>query len=1304
MQRFTLSILTLVMAFGLTAAAGAQPPRGDELEIPDLDSFTAPDGTRVVRISPIDRRTTLRLTQEIDVWSVHPEEDFLVAQVDDAELAKLRAEGFDVAIDAERTITLSRLGIALDNQFVGIPGYPCYRTVEETFTSAQTIVAEHPDLATWIDIGDSWEKTQNPSAGYDLFVLELTQSAVPGPKPVFFANFTIHAREYTTAELGTRFAEYLVDGYGVDPDVTWLLDHHEIHLLLVTNPDGRKQAETGLSWRKNTDNDYCSNTNSRGADLNRNFEFQWGCCGGSSSSQCSATYRGPLAASEPEIQALQAYVSSIFPDQRAPDLSAPAPDDATGVAIDVHSYGELVLWSWGFDPDPAPNGTQLTTLGRKLAYFNGHTPQQGTELYVTDGSSKDFYYGELGIAGLVFELGTQFFESCSVFESQILESNIESLFYAAKVARTPYLTPAGPDAYDAAVPPVPVAAGDLVTLTATVDDTRYNGSNGTEPTQTIAAAEAFVDLPPWDVSATPLSMNASDGTFDQNVEGVEVTIDTTGLASGRHLLFVQGVDSALNEGAVSAAFLWVVDPASAPTIQGTVRDSVTLTPLEATVTIGGFVTTSDPGTGFYSLQVPPGTYDLSVEATGYLPASVSGLQAAEFQTVVQDFNLFPEAACDADVDFDDGGAAGWFNTAQSTCSTGAFVVATPTLVTNGGVVTQVGGDHTSGTGNAYFSATNSSAGSNDVDSGVCIVESPVYPVALASDLSIWYFHGQRDAGDDAGDFFLLELSTNGGSDWSSLASFGDVRVDAEWTEVTASIPAGSDVKLRLQVADGSGPGDLVEAGIDDLLICPSAPACTTDPECDDGLYCNGVETCNAGTCQPGTPIACDDGVSCTVDTCDEATDSCTSSADDGLCSNGLFCDGSETCDPVLGCQAGTPVDCDDGIGCTVDTCDEAGDACSNLPDDLVCSNGVFCDGAEICNPAVGCESGGDPCPGLFCDEPGATCFECNVDGDCDDGLFCNGVETCDGGSCLAGSDPCLGQSCDEVGDVCVSGPQAQLEWGTVSVGATPVTVTLAQTYVSPVVIASIGYDANTTPVVTRISNVTAASFDARLQSPSGGAVATEEISYLVVEEGVWTIDGFAIEAWTYTSTVTDENGTWTGEAQSYGQSYTNPVVLGQVMSENDADWSVFWNQGSSRTNPPSAAALRTGKTVCEDPDTTRVDETVGVVVIEAGHGTLGGVEIEAALGADTVRGVTNSPPYTYSFQTAFATAPSVALVTMAGVDGGNGGWAYTYGSAPTTASTLALVIDEDQVGDSERSHTSEQVGYVVFAGPGSASP
>lgn len=179
----------------------------------------------------------------------------------------------------------------------------------------------------------------------------------------------------------------------------------------------------------------------------------------------------------------------------------------------------------------------------------------------------------------------------------------------------------------------------------------------------------------------------------------------------------------------------------------------------------------------------------------------------------------PPAGCSVEVDFESG-ADGWSNAASSTCSTGAYTLGTPTQTTGGGVVIQLAGDHTTGTGAAVFSATNTNAGNGDIDGGNCTLLSPVWSVTEASTLEAFYFFGQRDAGDDAaGDFFRLEVSTNGGSSFAPIASIGDVRIGAAWTPATASIPAGSQVQLRMQASDGSGPGDLVEAGLDDVSIC-----------------------------------------------------------------------------------------------------------------------------------------------------------------------------------------------------------------------------------------------------------------------------------------------------------------------------------------------------------------------------------------------------------------------------------------------------------------------------------------------------
>ena len=76
------------------------------------------------------------------------------------------------------------------------------------------------------------------------------------------------------------------------------------------------------------------------------------------------------------------------------------------------------------------------------------------------------------------------------------------------------------------------------------------------------------------------------------------------------------------------------------------------------------------------------------------------------------------------------------------------------------------------------------------------------------------------------------------------------------------------------------------------------------------------------------------------DSCNEGTDSCDNVPNEANCDNGLYCDGDETCDAVLDCQDGTPVDCDDSVGCTDDSCDDGLDTCQNEPNDSLCDTGL----------------------------------------------------------------------------------------------------------------------------------------------------------------------------------------------------------------------------------------------------------------------------------------------------------------------------------------------------------------------------
>ncbi|GLS24711.1 hypothetical protein GCM10007877_04250 [Marinibactrum halimedae] len=177
----------------------------------------------------------------------------------------------------------------------------------------------------------------------------------------------------------------------------------------------------------------------------------------------------------------------------------------------------------------------------------------------------------------------------------------------------------------------------------------------------------------------------------------------------------------------------------------------------------------------------------------------------------------PSTSCSSVQGFESG-EGGWQNSTTSSCSTGAFVVGRPTETTSSGVVIQAEGAALGN--NALFTATNSSAGTNDVDGGVCIVNSPIYSVDQESTLSLRYFHGQRDTGDDAeGDYFRIEVSTDGGNTFQNLVGNGDTRSSASWLLASRALPANSNVVVRVLCSDGASAGDLVECGIDDVRIC-----------------------------------------------------------------------------------------------------------------------------------------------------------------------------------------------------------------------------------------------------------------------------------------------------------------------------------------------------------------------------------------------------------------------------------------------------------------------------------------------------
>ena len=489
-----LTLLCLAVALTCSIPAGAARIAADGVQ--PTTQMPQGNGPWVVRAYYSSERSLEVLLERAAPWRVDRNARVLIIDVNDrSEYQGLLDDGFQVAIDSERTAALLYPAQRTPDQINGIGGYACYRTVEESLSSAQQLVADHGAIAELVDVGDSWKKRQNAALGYDLWALRLTNRAITGVKPVHYLQGGLHAREYATAETVLRYGEWLAAQYNVNPDVTWILDHQEVVILFQANPDGRKVAEISSTrlQRKNRNENFCSTgSTTLGVDLNRNFPFDWGGLG-SSGTVCNETFRGPSAASEFESQAIIAYLRQIFPDQRAEnpgiDLTTPVSLDATGIYMDVHSNAGTTWWPWGnVNGVLAPNSTQLQTLGRKIAYYNGLTPEQSNAGGAIGGATDDFTFGTLGVAAFTIEMdGSDFWPSCTTYTNSLVQPTLDGFFAASKLARAPYRWAAGPELINVTATPTPVSPSGSISISARAEDARFNNSVGTEPSQPVTA-------------------------------------------------------------------------------------------------------------------------------------------------------------------------------------------------------------------------------------------------------------------------------------------------------------------------------------------------------------------------------------------------------------------------------------------------------------------------------------------------------------------------------------------------------------------------------------------------------------------------------------------------------------------------------------------------------------------------------------------------------------------------------------------------------------------------------------------------
>ncbi|MBP2477283.1 hypothetical protein JOF53_006155 [Crossiella equi] len=269
-----------------------------------------------------------------------------------------------------------------------------YHNFTELGAELRKADADHPTLSRTTSIGKSHENR-------DLWVTKISDNvSVDEDEPEVIFTCSQHAREHLTVEMCLRIVNRLTDGYPSDPVVKNFVDNREVWVVSNVNPDGSEyDVATGSyrSWRKNRQPNAGG---SFGTDLNRNWGHKWGCCGGSSSTPSSTDYRGTAAFSAPETRAVSNFVNSRVVGGK----------QQIKAHIDWHTYGELIMWPFGYTKDdtaPGLNADELRAfkeLGGQMAASNGYKPQQASDLYITDGGVRDWMWGQHKIWSFTFEM------------------------------------------------------------------------------------------------------------------------------------------------------------------------------------------------------------------------------------------------------------------------------------------------------------------------------------------------------------------------------------------------------------------------------------------------------------------------------------------------------------------------------------------------------------------------------------------------------------------------------------------------------------------------------------------------------------------------------------------------------------------------------------------------------------------------------------------------------------------------------------------------------------------------------------
>ena len=264
-----------------------------------------------------------------------------------------------------------------------------YFTYTEMLAHLDTMASKFPDLISArqpIDTITTWE-------GRSIWHLKISDNPnVEESEPEVLLNALHHAREPASLSQLIFFMYYLLENYGIDEQVTALVNETKMYFVPCVNPDGYIYNETtepngGGLWRKNRRD---NGDGTFGVDLNRNYGYFWAYDNnGSSSTTSSNVYRGDSAFSEPETQMMRNFCNHH-------DFK---------LAFNYHAYGELLIYPFGYEKSTqTADSNFFFQQGKLMTRHNHYTFGTGDQTvgYIVNGSSDDWMYGDTSAKDPIF--------------------------------------------------------------------------------------------------------------------------------------------------------------------------------------------------------------------------------------------------------------------------------------------------------------------------------------------------------------------------------------------------------------------------------------------------------------------------------------------------------------------------------------------------------------------------------------------------------------------------------------------------------------------------------------------------------------------------------------------------------------------------------------------------------------------------------------------------------------------------------------------------------------------------------------